>query len=105
MKLNEVLYKTPEMTEEKLLEQIGQYSDFISPEAKNRLINLYNERHNVFASKEDLPKIILEEWDTIQKKESYLTKSQRDQILGLVSTCLIMMTKDNGRDTESDSID
>lgn len=104
MKLNEVLYKTPEMTEEKLLEQIGQYSDFISSEARNRLINLYNERHNVFASKEDLPKIILEEWDTIQKKESYLTKSQRDQILGLVSTCLIMMTKNDGGNTESNSI-
>lgn len=58
MKLNEVLYKTPEMTEEKLLEYIKQYSDFISKEAKNRLIELYNKRHEVFAQTEDLPKII-----------------------------------------------
>ena len=106
MKLNEVLYKTPEMTEEKLLENIKQYCDFISRETKNRLFRLYNDRHETFTNIDELPKMILEEWDMIQSKKSYLTKSQRDQILGLVSTCLIIMTKENGGgDTTNNTAD
>ena len=42
---------------------------------------------------EELPNIILKEWDLIQEKESYLTKSQRDQILALVGVSLVEMTK------------
>lgn len=88
MKLEEVLYKTPEMTEEKLLEIIGTYTMFMRKSAKDRL-------HELHKDLTDLPKIILVEYDLIQQKKSNLSKSQRDQILGLVSMCLIQMTKGN----------
>lgn len=93
MKLKEVLYKTPEMTEEKLLEILRTYTHLMSKDASNRLSELYNKRHQEFNS--DLAQIILEEWDLIQEKKSFLSKSQRDQICGLVSICLIQMTKGN----------
>ena len=38
-------------------------------------------------------KDVLNEWDLIQIKQSNLTRSQRDQICGFVSACLIEMTK------------
>lgn len=94
MKLEEVLYKTPEMTEEKLLDIIRTYTKFIGNSASNRIIELYNKRHK-FNPDIDLAQMILEEWDLIQEKKSFLTKSQRDQICGLVSMCLIQMTKGN----------
>ena len=73
MKLEDALYKTPEMTEEKLLSLIDK---------KNY-------------SAQD----ILNEWDLIQAKKSKLSKDQRDQICFLVSMCLIEMTKDGGRNS------
>lgn len=93
MKLEEVLYKTPEMSEEKLLDIIRKYTEFmINNNASNRIIELYNKRHE-FNPDVDLAQMILEEWDLIQEKKSFLTKSQRDQICGLVGMCLIQMTK------------
>ena len=94
MKIKDVLYKTPEMTEEKLLEIIEKYIHFIKKDCSDRLIELYNKRHN-WQDLIYLPSVILEEWDIIQEKKSLLTKSQRDQICGLVSMCLIQMTKEN----------
>lgn len=92
--LDDVLYKTPEMTEEKLLEIIGKYTGFMNRNASNRLREVYIKRTG--SHEATLPQMILDEWDTIQKKESLLTKSQRDQVSGLVSMCLIEMTKGNG---------
>lgn len=78
MKIKDVLYKTPEMTEEKLLELIGKYKFFL----KSYLLKQFEDNQS-----------ILDEWDLIQEKKSKLTRSQRDQVCSLVSVCLIKMTK------------
>jgi len=78
MKIKDILYETPEMTEEKLLELIGKHKPFL----KSYLLKQFED-----------DKSILDEWDLIQEKKSKLTRSQRDQICSLVSVCLIKMTK------------
>ena len=78
MKIKDILYETPEMTEEKLLELIGKHKPFL----KSYLLKQFED-----------DKYILDEWDLIQEKKSKLTRSQRDQICSLVSVCLIKMTK------------
>lgn len=78
MKIKDVLYKTPEMTEEKLLELIEEHKSFL----KSYLLKQFEDN-----------KSILDEWDLIQEKKSKLTRSQRDQICSLVSVCLIKMAK------------
>lgn len=78
MKIKDVLYETPEMTEEKLLELIEEHKSFL----KSYLLKQFEDN-----------KAILDEWDLIQEKKSKLTRSQRDQICSLVSVCLIKMTK------------
>lgn len=80
MKIKDVLYKTPEMTEEKLLELIGKHKSFL----KSYLLKQFEDNQS-----------ILDEWDLIQEKKSKLTRSQRDQVCSLVSVCLIKMTKDD----------
>lgn len=91
MKIKDILYKTPEMTEERLLEILRKYTNFIKGNSRDRIEELYNKRHNEHES--DLAKMILDEWDVINEKKSFLSKSQRDEICGLVSICLIEMTK------------
>ena len=93
MKIKELITEIPEMTEEKLLELIRNYSKFISKDTSSRLEELYIKRHGGFQSGTDLTQMILDEWNIIQEKKSLLTKSQRDQICGLVAMCLIKMTK------------
>lgn len=78
MKIKDVLYETPEMTEEKLLELIEKHKSFL----KSYLLKQFEDN-----------KAILDEWDLIQEKKSKLTRSQRDQICSLVSVCLIKMAK------------
>ena len=87
MKINELLYKTPEMTEEKLLEWIKKINYF-REDLTNRILEFYE-------FKLPIEECILKEWDKIQEKKSYLTKSQRDTVCGLVSYCLIQMVKDS----------
>lgn len=87
MKLNNILYKAPEMTEERLLEIIEKRLGFLNFKEWSR--NKYN------------PKEVLKEFDLIQEKKSKLSKSQRDQILGFVSACLIEMSQNNGTSRES----
>ena len=82
MKIKEALYKTPEMTEEKLLELMDKKNGFLNFKTWSR--NKYSDM-----------KEILDEWDLIQIKKSNLTKSQRDQICAFVSACLIEMTRGN----------
>ena len=46
--------------------------------------------------------MILKEYDLIQDKKSYLTKSQREIILGFVGYCMILMTKENEKQENPD---
>ena len=88
MKIKELIYKTPEMTEEKLLEIIDKTLPIMRNSTKNRIRELHKKENN-------LAKAFLDEYDLIQDKKSYLTKSQRDQIVGFVGLCMIKMTKGN----------
>lgn len=88
MKIKELLYKTPEMTEKKLLEIINKNLPMMKQSAKDRIQELHKGEYN-------LAKAFLDEYDLIQDKKSYLTKSQRDQIVGFVGLCMIKMTKNN----------
>lgn len=89
MKIKDLLYKTPEMTEEKLLEIIDKNLSMIKNSTKNRIRELHKEETN-------LAKAFLDEYDLIQDKKSFLTRSQREQVVGFVGLCMIQMTKDNG---------
>ena len=90
MRIKELIYQTPEMTEEKLLEIINNNLSMMKNSAKNRILELHKEENN-------LAKAFLDEYDLIQDKKSYLTKSQREQIVGFVGLCMIQMTKGNER--------
>ena len=87
MKIKELLYKTPEMTEEKLLEIINKKL----PILRNKtIIGRVNQLHGY-----DTAKALLDEYDLIQDKKSNLTKSQRDIVVGFVGLCMIHMVKGN----------
>lgn len=86
MKIKELLYKTPEMTEEKLIEIIDKTLPIMRNSTKNRIRELHKGEYN-------LAKAFLDEYDLIQDKKSFLTKSQREQIVGFISLCMIKMTK------------
>ena len=88
MKIKELLYKTPEMTEEKLLEIMKEKL----PMLKNKtLVDRINQLYHY----DDIPKSLLNEYDLIQDKKSNLTKSQRDIVVGFVGLCMIYMVKGN----------
>lgn len=89
MKVKELIYQTPEMTEEKLLEIINSHLFMLKKETLKEV-----ER---FHKGIDVSKAILDEYDIIQDKKSYLTKSQRDVISGFVGLCMILMTKGDDR--------
>ena len=89
MKIKELIYKTPEMTEEKLLEIINSHLDWIKKDLKNRIIELHRSNDKPF----NLAQVFLNEYDLIQDKKSNLTKSQRNTVIGFVGTCMIEMTK------------
>ena len=80
MNLKELIPDAPELTEEKLLEIMDKHKNFLNAKSWSR--NKYTDM-----------KSVLDEWDLIQIKKSYLTKSQRDDICGFVSICLIEMTR------------
>lgn len=87
MNIKDLIYKTPEMTEEKLLEIISKNLGIVNQYAKKRLRELHKES--------SLSQAFLDEYDLIQDKKSFLTKSERDQITGFVGLCMIKMTKGN----------
>ena len=92
MKIKELLYKTPEMTEEKLLEIINtELPNLIR--INKRLINRINQIYKYYSN--PIGELILKEFDVIQEKKSYLTKSERDMITGFVGACMIKMVKGN----------
>lgn len=89
MKIKELIYQTPEMTEEKLLEIMNSNLDLVKPDLKERIKGLHKDPSKPF----DFSKAFLDEYDIIQDKKSYLTKSQRNTVIGFVGTCMILMTK------------
>lgn len=99
MKIKDLLYKAPEMTEEKLLEIIEANLDLLT-KRNPILIRRIQSTHKY---SEDINKLVLKEYDLIQDKKSYLTKSQRETILGYVGYCMIIMTKQNEKQEDSGS--
>lgn len=87
MKIKDLIYKTPEMTEEKLLTIIDKNKMMVSKYLIKRLKELHKDV--------DLNKAFLDEYDLVQDKKSLLTKSQRNMVVGFVGVCMIEMTKDN----------
>lgn len=87
MKIADLIYKTPEMTEEKLLTIIDKNKMMVSKYLIKRLKELHKDV--------DLNKAFLDEYDLVQDKKSLLTKSQRNMVVGFVGICMIEMTKDN----------
>ena len=90
MKVKELIANTPEMTEEKLLEimnnNLGLFRNKI---LISRVIKLHGS--------DNIAQYLLDEYDLIQDKKSYLTKGQRDQIVGFVGLCMIQMVKGDDR--------
>lgn len=89
MKIKELIYQTPEMTEEKLLKIMDSHLDWIKNDLKERIIGLHRDSTKPF----NLSQAFLDEYDLIQDKKSYLTKGQRNVVIGFVGTCMIEMTK------------
>lgn len=89
MKIKELIYQTPEMTEEKLLEIMNSNLDLVKPDLKERIMELHKDSSKSL----NLSQAFLDEYDIIQDKKSYLTKSQRNTVIGFVGTCMILMTK------------
>jgi len=87
MKIKDIIYETPEITEEKLLEIINKNIPMMRKEARNRIQQLHKGI--------DLAQAFLDEYDLIQDKKSNLTKGQRDQVIGFVGLCMIKMVKGN----------
>lgn len=85
MKIKDLIFETPEMTEEKLLTIIDENLKMIDSSLRRRLKGIHKGM--------DLNKALLDEYDLIQDKKSFLTKSQRDFIIGFVGMCMIKMTK------------
>ena len=91
MKIKELIYQTPEMTEEKLLKIMDSHLNWIKKDMKDRIKELHKDLSKPF----DLSQAFLDEYDLIQDKKSYLTKGQRNIVIGFVGTCMIEMTKGN----------
>ena len=89
MKIKELIYQTPEMTEEKLLKIMDSHLNWIKKDLKDRIYTLHKDPNKPF----DLSQAFLDEDDLIQDKKSYLTKGQRNVVIGFVGTCMIEMTK------------
>ena len=87
MKIKELIYQAPEMSEEKLLTIMDKHLDWLSKSFKRRI----SELHNYI----ELPQALLDEYDIIQDKKSFLTRSERNTVIGFVGTCMIEMTKGN----------
>ena len=89
MKIKDLIYETPEMTEEKLLTIINENLKMVDSFLKKRLIEIHRDSTKPF----DLAQTFLDEYDLIQDKKSLLTNSQRKLVNGFVGYCMIKMTK------------
>lgn len=91
MKIKDLIYETPEMTEEKLLTIVDENLKMVDSFLKKRLIEIHRDSTKPF----DLAQTFLDEYDLIQDKKSLLTNSQRKLVNGFVGYCMIKMTKGN----------
>lgn len=91
MKIKELIYETPEMSEERLLEIMNNHLNWIRRDFKDRIFKLHFDPDKPY----DLAQSILDEYDLIQDKKSLLSRSQREMASGFVSACMILMAKDN----------
>lgn len=91
MKIKELIYQTPEMSEEKLLTIINENLKMVDSFLKKRLIEIHRDPAKPF----DIAQAFLDEYDLIQDKKSLLTNSQRRLVNGFVGYCMIKMTKGN----------
>lgn len=91
MKIKDLIYETPEMTEEKLLTIINENLKMVDSFLKKRLIEIHRDPTKPF----DIAQTFLDEYDLIQDKKSLLTNSQRRLVNGFVGYCMIKMTKGN----------
>lgn len=89
MKIKELIYQTPEMTEEKLLKIMNSHLNWIRKDLKDRIYILHKDPTKSF----DYSRAFLDEYDLIQDKKSNLTRGQRNIVIGFVGTCMIEMTK------------
>ena len=87
MKIKELIYQAPEMTEEKLLKIMDSHLDWLSKSFKKRITEIHGFT--------ELSKSLLDEYDIIQDKKSFLTRSECNTVIGFVGTCMIEMTKGN----------
>lgn len=78
MKLKEILYKTPEMTEERLLKIMEENKHLLPIDLRE----MYSED-------------ILKEFDLNQDKKGTLSASRRRLVNGFVGYCVSLMTKDD----------
>lgn len=106
MKIKELIQETPEMTEEKLLQLMDEHLNMLPKDLKKRILDIHYKKTDPL---DPITKYILKEFDLIQEKKSYLTKSQRNMVQGFVGMCLIKMTKgeekkDNSEYTEYEEI-
>ena len=95
MKIKDIIYETPEITEEKLLEIINKNIPMMRKEARNRIQQLHKGI--------DLAQAFLDEYDLIQDKKSFLTKAQRNNVIGFVGLCMIQMVKGDDRTSRDGS--
>ena len=91
MKIKDLIYETPEMTEEKLLTIINENLKMVDSFLKRRLIEIHKDSIKPF----NIDQAFLDEYDLIQDKKSLLTNSQRKLVNGFVGYCMIKMTKGN----------
>ena len=89
MKIKELIYQTPEMTEEKLLKIMNSHLNWIRKDLKDRIYILHKDPTKPF----DYSQAFLDEYDLIEDKKSNLTRGQRNIVIGFVGTCMIEMTK------------
>lgn len=90
MKIKELIQETPEMTEEKLLQLMDEHLNMLPKDLRKRILDIHYKKPDPL---DPITKYILKEFDLIQEKKSYLTKSQRNMVQGFVGMCLIKMTK------------
>lgn len=89
MKLEDTLYKAPEMSEEKFREEI------------QKIINLQqipgSNLYPLFRDKKWTPEELADEWMLIQGKVSNLSRFKRDAISMIVSRALLNMVNDDSQ--------
>ena len=95
MKIKDLIAKTPEVSEEKLLEFIEKNKHFLRKDTAKAVYT-----RNI----DDDAQCILNEYDKIQEKASYLSKSQREEISGFVGWCMIQMVKADGESRSNDTL-